>query len=119
MRRALVENQLTGSIKAMACLGGVSRARIAQIMNLLNLRPEIERRLLFLSGAANRPRLRRACPVVLPCHLSRSFKLPVTSKTVIELGKRVLLRFNPEVFPLPGFVRKTKKIYDSTYGMGI
>ncbi len=35
----------------LARLGGVTRARITQIMNLLNLAPEIQERLLFLPGA--------------------------------------------------------------------
>jgi len=36
----------------LARLGGVTRARITQIMNLLNLAPDIQERLLFLPGAA-------------------------------------------------------------------
>jgi hypothetical protein len=36
----------------LARLGGVSRARITQIMNLLNLHPKIQEQLLFLGGAA-------------------------------------------------------------------
>ena len=36
----------------LARLGGVSRARITQIMNLLNLAPEIQEKLLFLPGTA-------------------------------------------------------------------
>jgi len=31
-------------------LGGITRARVTQIMNLLNLAPEIQERLLFLPG---------------------------------------------------------------------
>lgn len=34
----------------LARLGGVTRARITQIMNMLNLSPEIQERLLFLEG---------------------------------------------------------------------
>ncbi|XHR31051.1 MAG: hypothetical protein ACFUZC_10910 [Chthoniobacteraceae bacterium] len=36
----------------LAWLGGVTRARITQIMNLLNLAPEIQEKLLFLPGTA-------------------------------------------------------------------
>ena len=35
----------------IARLGGVTRARVTQIMNLLNLAPEIQERLLFLPGS--------------------------------------------------------------------
>lgn len=34
----------------IARLGGTTRARVSQIMNLLNLAPEIQERLLFLPG---------------------------------------------------------------------
>jgi hypothetical protein len=37
----------------LARLGGVTRARVTQIMNLLNLAPEIQERLLFLPGTAS------------------------------------------------------------------
>ncbi|XHR30870.1 MAG: hypothetical protein ACFUZC_09955 [Chthoniobacteraceae bacterium] len=37
----------------LARLGGVTRARITQIMNLLNLAPEIQEKLLFLPGTAS------------------------------------------------------------------
>jgi hypothetical protein len=36
----------------LARLGGVTRARITQIMNLLNLAPKIQEKLLFLPGTA-------------------------------------------------------------------
>lgn len=36
----------------LARLGGTTRARMTQIMNLLNLAPEIQERLLFLPGAS-------------------------------------------------------------------
>ena len=35
----------------LARLGGVTRARVTQIMNLLNLAPEIQEEILFLPGA--------------------------------------------------------------------
>ena len=38
----------------LARLGGVSRARITQIMNLRNLAPAIQEQLLFLSSEAGR-----------------------------------------------------------------
>jgi hypothetical protein len=37
----------------LARLGGITRARATQIMNLLNLAPEIQERLLFLPGTVN------------------------------------------------------------------
>lgn len=37
----------------LARLAGMTRARITQIMNLLNLAPEIQERLLFLPGTSN------------------------------------------------------------------
>jgi len=37
----------------LARLGGVSRARITQIMNLLNLAPEIQEKLLFMPRTAS------------------------------------------------------------------
>jgi len=36
----------------LARLGGITRARATQIMNLLNLAPDIQETLLFLPGAA-------------------------------------------------------------------
>src|SRR5262249_19228639 len=43
VRRGLIENYA-----ALADLGHVTRARISQIMNLLNLAPDIQEALLFL-----------------------------------------------------------------------
>jgi DNA invertase Pin-like site-specific DNA recombinase len=45
----------TGRVKdyaELARLGGVSRARVSQVLNLRNLAPPIQERLLFLEGAA-------------------------------------------------------------------
>src|SRR5438132_12525456 len=44
----------TGRVKdyaELARLGGVSRARVTQVLNLRNLAPAIQERLLFLEGA--------------------------------------------------------------------
>jgi len=44
----------TGRVKdyaELARLGGVSRARVSQVLNLRNLAPPIQERLLFLEGA--------------------------------------------------------------------
>jgi len=55
----------------LARLGGVTRARITQIMNLLNLAPETQERLLFLPGATEgrdavtEREMRRVCDVPL------------------------------------------------------
>ena len=55
----------------LARLGGVTRARVTQIMNLLNLAPEIQERLLFMPGAATgrdavtEREMRRVCDVPL------------------------------------------------------
>lgn len=53
----------------LARLGGVTRARITQIMNLLNLAPAIQEELLFLPGAnsgrdaVTEREMRRVCKV--------------------------------------------------------
>ena len=44
----LLENRTVRDYSDLARLGEVSRARITQIMNLLNLAPDIQERLLFL-----------------------------------------------------------------------
>jgi DNA-binding transcriptional regulator YdaS (Cro superfamily) len=44
----------TGRVKdyaELARLGGVSRARVSQVLNLRNLAPPIQERLLFLEGS--------------------------------------------------------------------
>lgn len=41
----------------LARLGHVSRARVTQIMNLLNLSPQIQEQLLFLERAARREKI--------------------------------------------------------------
>ena len=47
----LIRNGVVRDYADIARLGGVTRARVTQIMNLLNLAPEIQERLLFLSGS--------------------------------------------------------------------
>lgn len=45
---SLIRKGIVRDYADLARLGGVTRARITQIMNLLNLAPEIQMRLLFL-----------------------------------------------------------------------
>jgi hypothetical protein len=45
----LLRRQTVKDCAALAQLGRVSRARVSQIMNLLNLAPDIQERLLFLT----------------------------------------------------------------------
>jgi len=54
----------------LARLGGITRARVTQIMNLLNFAPEIQEKLLFLPGttverdAVSEREMRRVCDVM-------------------------------------------------------
>ena len=48
----LIRQGIVRDYADLARFGGVSRARITQIMNLLNLSPEIQEVLLFMSGTA-------------------------------------------------------------------
>jgi site-specific DNA recombinase len=50
----LLKERAVRDYAALARLGGVSRARITQIMNLRNLAPEIQEQLLFLSAEAGK-----------------------------------------------------------------
>jgi len=45
----------------LARLGGVSRARISQIMDLLNLAPDIQNEILFLPRATGRDAVTERC----------------------------------------------------------
>ena len=47
----LIRSGVVRDYADIARLGGVTRARVTQIMNLLNLAPEIQERLLFLVGS--------------------------------------------------------------------
>ena len=47
----LIQNGVISDYADIARLGGVTRARVTQIMNLLNLAPEIQEKILFLSGS--------------------------------------------------------------------
>ena len=53
----------------LARLGGITRARATQIMHLLNLAPEIQKKLLFLAGTSSgrdpvcEREMRRVCEV--------------------------------------------------------
>jgi hypothetical protein len=47
----LIRDGVVKNYADLARLGGVSRARITQIMNLLNLSPEIQEQLLFESSS--------------------------------------------------------------------
>lgn len=46
----LIRRGIVRDYADIARLGGTTRARVSQIMNLLNLAPEIQERLLFLPG---------------------------------------------------------------------
>jgi hypothetical protein len=48
----LIRDRVVRDYADLARLGGVSRARITQIMNLLNLPPWKQEELLFLDGTA-------------------------------------------------------------------
>jgi hypothetical protein len=56
----LVRTGQVGSYSALASLGHVTRARISQIMNLLQLAPDIQEALLFLP-----PTQRGRDPIIL------------------------------------------------------
>ena len=47
----LIKRGVVGDYADLARLGGVTRTRTTQIMNLLNLAPQIQEALLFLPGA--------------------------------------------------------------------
>jgi hypothetical protein len=49
----LIRDGVVADYADLARLGHVSRARVTQIMNLLNLAPDIQERLLFLQGEAD------------------------------------------------------------------
>jgi len=53
----LIRQGLVKDYADLARLGGVSRARITQIMNLLNLPPWEQEKLLFLEGGQGRARV--------------------------------------------------------------
>lgn len=53
----LIRQGLVKDYADLARLGGVSRARITQIMNLLNLPPWKQEEILFLKGGAKRAQL--------------------------------------------------------------
>ncbi len=53
----LIRQGLVKDYADLARLGGVSRARITQIMNLLNLPPTEQEEILFLKGGPGRARL--------------------------------------------------------------
>jgi hypothetical protein len=57
---ALVRSGQIGSYSALAALGHVTRARISQIVSLINLAPDIQEALLFLP-----PTLRGRDPIIL------------------------------------------------------
>ena len=64
---ALVRSGTVGSYAAAARLGRVSRARISQILGLLNLAPDLQEQLLFLEHPARgrpAPMLRQVLTVV-------------------------------------------------------
>jgi hypothetical protein len=50
----LIRDGVVKNYAELARLGGVSRARITQIMNLLNLPPWKQEEILFLEGGAER-----------------------------------------------------------------
>ena len=66
----LIRSGVVRDYADIARLGGVTRARVTQIMNLLNLAPEIQERLLFLPGSdkgrdlIGERNMRRICEVV-------------------------------------------------------
>ncbi|XHR31046.1 MAG: hypothetical protein ACFUZC_10885 [Chthoniobacteraceae bacterium] len=49
----LIRKGIVRDYADLARLGGITRARMTQIMNLLNLAPEIQEKLLFLPGTAS------------------------------------------------------------------
>jgi hypothetical protein len=48
----MIRDEVVGDYAVLAGLGRVSRARVTQIMNLLNLAPDIQEQILFLSREA-------------------------------------------------------------------
>jgi hypothetical protein len=50
--QGLIADGMVANYADLACFAGLSRARVTQIMNLLNLAPDIQERLLFLPTAA-------------------------------------------------------------------
>ena len=48
---SLIRRGVVRDYADLARMGGLTRARVTQIMNLLNLAPEIQEKLLFLHGA--------------------------------------------------------------------
>ena len=80
---SLIRKGIVRDYADLARLGSVSRARITQIMNLLNLTPEIQEKLLFLQGTvpgrdALTERDLRAC-VVVDWHCQPAAHLPMSS----------------------------------------
>ena len=57
----LIRQGLVKDYADLARLGGVSRARITQIMNLLNLPPTEQEEILFLKGGPGRARVTEQC----------------------------------------------------------
>jgi hypothetical protein len=51
---SLLQQQTLRDYSAIAALGGISKARVTQIMNLLNLAPDIQEQLLFLPPTTRR-----------------------------------------------------------------
>lgn len=49
----LIRKGIVRDYADLARLGGITRARVTQIMNLLNLAPEIQERLLFMQGTTS------------------------------------------------------------------
>ena len=49
----LIRDGIAADYADLARLGHVSRARVTQIMNLLNLAPDVQERVLFLQGGAD------------------------------------------------------------------
>jgi len=50
----LISDGIVANQAELARLGHVSRARLTQVMNLINLAPDIQRLLLHLSGTSKR-----------------------------------------------------------------
>jgi hypothetical protein len=57
----LIRQGLVKDYADLARLGGVSRARITQVVNLLNLPPTEQEEILFLKGGPGRARVTERC----------------------------------------------------------
>jgi hypothetical protein len=83
----LIRDGVVESYTELAALGHVTRARVSQIMNLLNLAPDIQEELLYM------PRVEKGRPAVILADLQPIASTPDWRKQRV-LWRELLVQFS-------------------------